>query len=243
VTIISDILRLPLLSSPPDLSFSSTVISMNDHDPLFQKMREPLLVAHEYDHHQEKEDEEVLEGESTRMQLNASVFSSFKKSALLLGVLIGVLIQLSTLGANYLVMTTTIWGGRGGADDDYRNKSSNQDITMFTIIWSVFISALTIIILFFLRNIVSIAYLSVLKKSHQEMVEEMILQMECHFVIGALIGICMAWALSDALIGLKTYCGYSIVILGVTGTSCRVMTTCLARRSFETTTRHVIMSI
>ena len=68
----------------------------------------------------------------------------------------------------------------------------------------------------------------------------MIMHMEFRVVIGVLIGICTAWALSDALlVGLETqHIVYSIVTLGVTVMLWRVMTSCLlARRSFfETAT-------
>lgn len=152
-----------------------------------------------------------------------------------MGVLIGFLIQLSTLGANYMVMT--MWEG------DILNKSKT-DITTFAVVWSFFTSAMAIIMLALLRNLVSIAYTSVLKKS-EDMVEEMILHMECRFVVGALIGVCTAWAVTDALVGLETQILYSIATLGVALTWCRAMMSCL--RSNETQNdepaRHEIMII
>ena len=106
--------------------------------------------------------------------------------------MVGFFIQFSTLGANFLVIQ--IWG------EDILNKSRN-DIVCFSLLWSFFTSAMAIIILAFLRNIVSIAYLSVFQRS-QQLVEEMVLNLECRFVVGALIGVCTAWTITDALMGM-----------------------------------------
>ena len=115
------------------------------------------------------------------------------------------------LGVNYLIMTTNIsWGGGAGqASEDFLTNwpsSSDRDITLtFAIVWSVFTSTTAFIMLVLLQNIVSIAYISLWKnKSHHEMVEKMIVHMECRFAVGALIGVCTAWALTDALVGLET---------------------------------------
>lgn len=153
-------------------------------------------------------------------KLDDVIFSRFKLSVLLMGVLVGFFIQFSTLGANFLVIN--IWG------EDILNKSRN-DIVYFSLLWSFFTSAMAIIILAFLRNIVSIAYLSVLKRS-QELVEEMVLQLECRFVVGALIGVCTAWTITDALMGLQAQIFYSAVTLAIALVWCRIMMSCVGNR-------------
>jgi hypothetical protein len=150
-------------------------------------------------------------------RLDDFLFARFKMSALLMGVLVGFFIQFSTLGANFLVIN--IWG------EDILNKSRN-DIVVFSLVWSFFTSAMAIIILAFLRNIVSIAYLSVMKKS-QEMVEELVLHLECRFVVGALIGVCTAWTITDALMGMQAQIVYSMATLAIALIWCRIMMACV----------------
>jgi hypothetical protein len=158
--------------------------------------------------------------ESSR-RLDDILLARFKLSALLMGVLVGFFIQFSTLGANFLVIN--IWG------EDILNKSRN-DIVCFSLIWSFFTSAMAILVLAFLRNIVSIAYVSVMQKS-QAMVEEMVLHLECRFVVGALIGVCTAWTITDALMGMQAQIVYSMATLGVALMWCRIMMSCVGNNS------------
>jgi hypothetical protein len=181
--------------------------------------KEPLIAVR-------RQKKAAAAADETTTRLDDMLFARFKLSALLMGVLVGFFIQFSTLGANFLVIN--IWG------EDILNKSRN-DIVCFSLIWSFFTSAMAILVLAFLRNIVSIAYLSVLKKS-QEMVEEMVLHLECRFVVGALIGVCTAWTITDALMGMQAQIVYSMVTLGVALLWCRIMMSCVGnsrRVSFE----------
>ena len=166
---------------------------------------------------------------ATSHQLDEAIFSRFKLSALLLGVLVGFFIQFSTLGANFLVIQ--IWG------EDILNKSRN-DIVCFSLLWSFFTSAMAIIILAFLRNIVTIAYLSVLKRS-QGLVEELVLHLECRFVVGALVGVCTAWTITDALMGMQAQIIYSVATLCIALVWCRIMMQCV-RGNTETTKNKAI---
>jgi hypothetical protein len=93
--------------------------------------------------------------------LDDKVFGKFKLSSLILGLLIGFFIQFSTLGANFLVIT--IWG------EDVISKSKT-DIVMFSLLWSFFTSAMAIIILSFLRNLVTITFNAISSQS-QDLLE------------------------------------------------------------------------
>lgn len=135
------------------------------------------------------------------------VFTRFKTSSLLLGLIVGFFIQFSTLGANYLVIS--MWG------EDVV-QTSQRDIVIFSLLWSLFTSTMAIVILAFLRNLVSASY-------HGEDLEEMILHMECRFVVGALIGVCTAWAATDAFLGMSVQIVYSCVTLVVALSWCRLM--------------------
>merc|ERR1711988_522624 len=80
------------------------------------------------------------------------------------------------------------------------------------------------VILGFLRSIVTAAFLSVPNEEHltvrngngestnsstvvednesNNALEEMLVAMECRFVIGALIGVCTAWSITDVILGM-----------------------------------------
>lgn len=165
--------------------------------------------------------------EDTDNRLDAAAFGRFKFSALLLGLLVGFFIQFSTLGANFLVIT--IWG------EDVVTKSKT-DIVIFSLLWSFFTSAMAIVILGFLRNLVTITYTAAVsggsrsrvRQSDSDLLEDMILHMECRFVVGALVGVCLAWTMTDILLGMKAQIVYSLVTLGVALFWCKIMMLCFS---------------
>jgi hypothetical protein len=128
-------------------------------------------------------------------------------SSLFLGLLVGLFIQFSTLGANYLVIT--VWG------DDVVNASI-EDIIMFGAFWSLFTSSIAIVILVFLRNVI-------LASNRCVDMEHVLLHVECHFVVGALVGVCSAWAFTDYLLGMGRQIVYSVATLAVSLLWCRFM--------------------
>ena len=75
---------------------------------------------------------------------------------------------------------------------------------------------MAIVVLAFLRNLVSASY-------RGEDFDELILHMECRFVVGALIGLCSAWAATDAMLGMSTQIFYSFGTLAVALSWCRIM--------------------
>jgi hypothetical protein len=59
-------------------------------------------------------------------------------------------------------------------------------------------------------------------------VQEMVLHMECRFVVGALVGVCMAWTMTDLLLGMKAQILYSLLTLLIALFWCRVMMHCFS---------------
>jgi hypothetical protein len=135
---------------------------------------------------------------------------------LCLGLLVGFFIQASTLGANYLVVTVS------GEDV---MTTSKKDIVLFSLLWSLFTSGLAIVILAFLRNLVRVTY-ETDNEEQNDQLDDMILHMECRFVVGALIGVCTAWALTDLILGLSVQIVYSFLTLGVALAWCKLMMWC-----------------
>lgn len=172
-------------------------------------------------------EEPLLEEKASSAKALLENFSKFKTSSLCIGLLVGCFIQASTLGANYLLVS--IWG-----EQDV--LSSEKDVVFFSLFWSLFTSTLAIIILSVLRNLVQATYMTD-DEEENDRVDDMLLHMECRFVVGALIGVCGAWAATDALMGLTVQIAYSVVTLIAALAWCQVMMwffAAPARRTIET---------
>lgn len=157
--------------------------------------------------------------------MEPALFHRFQRSSLFLGLLVGLFIQASTLGANYLVVS--VWG------EEVVN-TTKQDVIYFSLVWSLFTSALAIVILAFLRNLVQACYQSD-DEERNDLLDDMILQMECRFVVGALIGVCSAWALTDLVLGMSMQIVYSVVTLVVALSWCRIMMWCFTEKRSKKT--------
>ena len=133
--------------------------------------------------------------------------NSIKMSCLLLGLLVGLFIQFSTLGANYLVIN--VWG------KNFLNTSNREMIT-FGVFWSLFASSIAIVVLAFLRN-------SILVSHRHVNTDDVLLNVECYFVVGALVGVCSAWAFTDYMLGMARQIVYSVATLALSLLCCRIM--------------------
>ena len=144
--------------------------------------------------------EQPTEDKNMKRQL-----TRFRSSSLALGLIVGFFIQLFTLGSNYLIISM-----RG---EDVM-QTSQQDIIL--LLWSFFTSTMAIVILVFLRNLVCVA-------CEVDAYDEMIIQLECRFIVGALIGVFSAWAATDVALGMSAQIVYSFATLVVALTWCRIM--------------------
>jgi hypothetical protein len=134
-------------------------------------------------------------------------FSRFKACSLVLGIVVGFFIQFSTLGANYLALTFM---------GDAILSVTQRDLIVFSLIWSLVTSLMAIAVLAFLRNLINTTYVG-------QDIDDVVLHMECRYVIGALIGVCTAWAATDIALGMTGQVIYSVVTLIVSLLWCRVM--------------------
>jgi hypothetical protein len=181
------------------------------------KMTSRKELCHAVIFHSESEaTEPLIEQEHEHHQLEEKVFSSFKFSALALGFLVGFFIQCSTLGANFLAIT--IWG-------EDMITMPKRIILAFSLLWSLFTSTVAIVILGLLRNLISITYHAI-RLNSEELLEEMVLHVECSFVVGTLVGVCLAWTTTDIVLGMQAQILYSLVTLGIALLWCQVMLKC-----------------
>jgi hypothetical protein len=146
----------------------------------YSDAKEPLI-ATGADANAEKE-EQGLEGRA---------LSSFRLSSLFLGLLIGFFFQVSALGAGSMVMGN--WWVIGGKDFVIK---SNIDFVGFSILWNLFTLATLILIFAFIGNLVTITYSAVGGRS-KELLDDMIWELHCHFGVGTVAGVCLAWAFMD----------------------------------------------
>jgi hypothetical protein len=147
----------------------------------FSDPSEPLIAAGD------------VEEEDHRLQ--GKVFSRFKFSYRLLGLLVGFFGNFSTLGGHFLVVI--IWG------EDAVIKTKTEIIFVIILLCSFLISAAIVFaILGFLRNLVAITYSAIGGRS-KELLEEMVSDMECGFVVGALVGLSIGWPMAAILWGTR----------------------------------------
>jgi F0F1-type ATP synthase assembly protein I len=156
---------------------------------------------------------------------SAKSTKKFNMCCLIVGLLIGFLVQEATLAANVVILE--VWG------EEFAHSSRSQ-IILFSLAWSFVTSALAIIMLGFLRALVSNFYLSLPAEArssehaenlHNDMVENL----EVLFVIGALVGVSLAWVVTDMFLGMKPQVNISLVTLGMALLWCRAVMSCRSR--------------
>jgi hypothetical protein len=134
--------------------------------------------------------------------------NNFRFSALFLGIIIGLFIQCSTLGANFVYIS---FYGKGTL------SQSKYGVVLFSFGWSVLTSVAAMAALGFLRDLVRLTHAALSDISGQaresQNIEEMIVHMEHRFVVGALTGICAAWIVTDLVLGMQSEVIYSSLIL------------------------------
>lgn len=150
-------------------------------------------------------------------------FSRFKSSALFLGMILGVFIQFSTVGAKTILFQ--IWG----------DNVAQEGLVSFSLLWSIASLAMTVLVLAFLRKIVSTAAYTRMalngsssSSSNKECVKELIRNVECRFVVGALIGVCVTSTAHVQII----YCSAAILL----AVWCKLVTSCLHAKEEKDTT-------
>jgi hypothetical protein len=160
------------------------------------KAEEPLLSK-----------EEQCASATPSTTVGAEVFARLKSSSFILGIIVGFFIQFSTLGTNYLALSFM---------GEAILNVTQRDLIIFSLIWSLITSTLAIVVLAFLRKLLYTMYIG-------QDIEDIVLHMECRYVVGALIGVCTAWAATDVALGMPDQVIYSIVTLISALSWCRLM--------------------
>ena len=165
------------------------------------------------------------------------LIGAFKNHSLIIGLLVGFFVQFSTLGANFLVIA--LW-------EENLMARSKTEIIVLSLVWSAFTSFMAILTLGFLRSVVTIVFQASLAPEHHgtpstdALLEQVILHLECRFVVGALVGVCFAWTVTDVLLGMNLQIIFSVVTLAISLLWCKLMMHCFAKD--DTTTTPCILS-
>jgi hypothetical protein len=170
---------------------------MSPRDEVFQAVpfdgsydaKEPLVTTGDT----EEEDQGLEERDLT----------SFKLSSLLLGLILGCFFfQFAARGAKSLAI--------GGTNDFIK---SNTSLVVFTFLLSLFTAITLVLILVFIRNLVAITY-SAAGGHSDKLLKDMIFQLECHFGVGAVAGMCLVCGIMDVLLGTRVHVvGYLFAIV------------------------------
>ena len=146
-------------------------------------------------------------------------------TSLFLGALIGIFIQYSSLGANFLIQ--------------HLHSSSETELDAsikFSLAWSVFTSGMGIAILFLIRGL-----LILLSGHHNDMVHNSdnasrihihndchnnLMTVECFFATGAVLGLNLAWTATDLMLGLGSHVTSSVLTLVGTLVWCKLVLYC-----------------
>lgn len=199
--------------TPTSSSRSLTYVAVFDDNA----MDEPLLPKDNVN-----DIEEDAGSRNNETTSSSWLFRRFQRSSLVLGLLMGFLIQFSTLGANSLA--AVIWG-----KDVVLHSSARMDVLVFSTAWSVVTSVMAVIMLAVIRNLVSMTHRAFANDDNNTAstltinIDDWLMQLECRYVVGALVGVCLAWSWTDLLLGQTLQMIYSSLILVGALVWCRLM--------------------
>jgi hypothetical protein len=139
----------------------------------------------------------------------------FKFCCLCLGLLVGFFIYLSTLGAEFVAVM--LWGR------EILSKSNNE-LIMFSLGWNLITTMIALLVLTALRRLViAVAYPAFSPNVNvDDVVSELLSYLEGRFAVGALVGICLCWNITNFILGMRPQIIQSCVILAVACMWCRM---------------------
>ncbi|CAB9524444.1 expressed unknown protein [Seminavis robusta] len=149
----------------------------------------------------------------------------FKVCSILLGFLVGVFIYLSTLGAEFIAVM--LWGKEILA-------KTNSELVFFSLSWNLATTIIALVILSTLRRLVASVFLSVVGRSRtsenaEDVLAELLSYLEGRFAVGALVGICISWNITNIVLGMRPQLMQSCIIMAVACLWCRVTLTLLGQ--------------
>jgi len=191
----------------------------------------------------------LLESRESAEEKVQRIHKEFKSKGLITGLLVGFFIQFSSLGASFLIDALA---NDDETDENHQSSISKQNLLLFSLGWSFVFGTMGVAILLLLRYLVGIVCDHILSQSQspeseieeeEEMADKWSVSLEFFFAVGCLVGVNMAWLLTDVGLGLNAHIWRSILTLGAAGVWCCVLARCFGFRhvvSSEDTNSNVI---
>jgi hypothetical protein len=155
------------------------------------------------------------DAEEADHRLEEKALFRFKLSSLFLGLLVGF------FGHFFILVGTVLFITISG--EDVVTKCKIDIFVCFGLLCSFFFWASASVISRFLRNLVATTYSAIGGRS-KDLLEEMVLDMRCGFVLGILVGLSLAWKMEAVLLGTRAQTVYSYVtVLVVAFFWCKIM--------------------
>ena len=163
------------------------------------------------------------ESEDVVVEIN----KEFKVKGLLTGLLVGFFIQFSSLGASFLIDALA----RG--TDAAPMMLTKQRLLFFSLGWSFVFGTMGVAILLLLRFLVGIVCDRILCETHEsedeledeeeETVDRWSMSLEFFFAVGCLVGVNVAWLITDLGLGLNALVWRSLGTLAVAAVWCCIL--------------------
>lgn len=146
--------------------------------------------------------------------LDPILIGKLKWSCLVLGVLIGFFIQVSTIGASFLTNLPWAKGATGGATttDGISTTDPNNSIAGYALAWSIITATASCGVMMIFRSFVEITFnltlgrnlLKMNPETYSRVLDELVWYFECYFSLGVLISVTLAWIATSFVLGMPS---------------------------------------
>ena len=155
-------------------------------------------------------------------------WQSFQQCSVLLGVTVGLLIYMGTLGAEFVAIMVRL--GQAPTDDWVHPTTEQQQyVWMISLLWNTSTTFIAMVMMKSLRRLVSSVFRADWVSVHNDddqknakddetkdhILTELLLAMERRFAMGALLGICASWNVTNVILGVAPQVVRSVVILSL----------------------------
>ena len=157
--------------------------------------------------------------------------------SLVLGSLVGLLIQCSSLGANFMVQQMTSFPNH--------HQQQQRVLEITSVLWSLVTSSMGIALLLLVRALILLTHRH--GSSNASTTTEtppplptFVLHVECFFAVGAVVGLNVAWTVADYVLAMESHLMQSLYTLAATTVWCKTVLYCCGyyRRQTAQTTEH-----
>ncbi|KAL7563965.1 hypothetical protein ACA910_017578 [Epithemia clementina (nom. ined.)] len=181
-----------------------------------------------------EEENSLLATSEKQAEENVSkVHKEFKVKGAITGLLVGFFIQFSSLGASFLIDALS----HGNKNMTTPVIISRQTLLLYSLGWSFVFGTMGVAILLLLRFLVGIVCDHIVSHSQQakseaddeevdeeeEIVDSWAMSLEFFFAAGCLVGVNLAWLITDVVLGLNALMWRSLCTLAVAGLWCFVL--------------------